>query len=413
MKRTKLLISLLLLCALAVNLAGCAKAGATNLMDGITPRLLDLRVDLSLQNPNVTDFAVRLFKASEEKGKNTLVSPLSVLSALAMTANGAQGETLSQMESVFGIRSKELNEYMYTYMDTLPTGDKYKLSLANSIWFTDSLDVSGSFLQTNGDYYGADIYKAPFDSQTCGEINAWVKEKTEGMIPEIIKQIPEQTVMYLINALAFEAEWLRVYEKSQVSEGEFTKEDGTKQKADFMHSQEGSYLEDERATGFIKYYKDRKYAFVAMLPKEDVSLSDYVASLQGDALNTLLKNPQYTTVYASIPKFETEYNAEMKDVLKGMGMPKAFDPQDAEFGRMLEGGAADLHIGGVIHKTFISVGEKGTKAGAATAVHMDLAGMETPEEIKEVKLDRPFVYMLIDCKNNVPFFMGTMRDIEK
>jgi len=415
MKRTSLglvLISLLLILALAVNLTGCTKASATNLMEGITPNKPDLRVDLSSQNHNVTDFAVRLFKACENKGENTLISPLSVLYALAMTANGAVGETLSQMETVLGMTADELNAYLYTYMNLLPSGDKYKLSLANSIWFNndDSFTVKQDFLQTNADYYGADIYKAPLNDQTCKEINGWVKEETDGMITDILKKLSPEAVMCLVNALAFEAEWAEVYEEHQVKKDEFTKEDGTKQYAEFMHGTERAYLEDEKATGFIKKYKGGKYAFVAMLPKEGVSVSEYIASLDGKALNVLLSNPRCCAVHTSIPKFETVYNVEMRDVLKGMGMDKAFDSIDAEFEGLGTSDAGNIFISSVLHKTYISVGEQGTKAGAATVVIMDTAGMLDPQDTKEVYLDRPFVYMLVDQENNIPFFIGTMMD---
>ena len=71
----------------------------------------------------------------------------------------------------------------------------------------------------------------------------------------------------------------------------------------------------------------------------------------------------------------------------------------------------NICISRVLHKTFISVAEQGTRAGAATAVEMPAYGaMEIPE-FKEVVLDRPFVYMIIDCETNLPFFMGTMMDV--
>lgn len=168
------IISLLLVCAMAVNLTGCTmKVQTKNLMEGVTPNEVNALDDLSTQNADVTDFAIRLFKASEESGKNTLISPLSVLCALAMTANGAEEETLEQMEALLGITAEELNLYLYSYMKNLPQGDKYKLSLANSIWFTEDerFTVNQDFLQTNADYYGADIYKAAFDNQTCKDIN--------------------------------------------------------------------------------------------------------------------------------------------------------------------------------------------------------------------------------------------------
>ena len=411
-----IIVSLFLICAMAVNLTGCAtmEVQAKNLMEGITPNQVSALDDLSSQNTDVTDFAIRLFKASEESGKNTLISPLSVLCALVMTANGAEKETLAQMEEVLGMTTEELNLYLYSYMQNLPQGEKYKLSLANSIWFTEDerFTVNQNFLQTNADYYGADIYKAPFDKQTCKDINNWVKDKTDEMIPEILDEIPADAIMYLVNALAFEAEWPEIYEKQQVRDGKFTKEDGTKRDVDFMYSTEGTYLEDENATGFKKYYKGGKYAFVAMLPNEGVSVSEYITSLTGESLNALLSNPQHGTVHTSIPKFETEYTVEMSEILKDMGMTEAFDMYNADFEGLGASTAGNIFINSVLHKTFISVGEKGTKAGAATIVEMNDGAAAEPQEPKEVYLDRPFVYMLIDCENNIPFFIGTMMDVD-
>ena len=418
MKKTRIslvIISLLLVCAMAVNLTGCMmEVQAKDLMEGITPNNVTALDNLSSQNADVTDFAIRLFKASEESGKNTLISPLSVLCALAMTANGAEEETLQQMEEVLGMTNEDLNLYLYSYMKNLPQGDKYKLSLANSIWFTEDerFTVNQDFLQTNADYYGADIYKAPFNEQTKKDINNWVKQNTDEMIPEILDRVPVDAIMYLVNALAFEAEWSAIYEKNQVREGVFTKEDNTKQNVDFMYGSEGTYLEDEKAAGFMKYYKGGKYALVAMLPDEGVSISDYIASLTGESVNALLTNPQHTTVYTAIPKFETEYSVEMSAILKDMVMPKAFDPNNAEFEGLGTSSAGNIFISRVLHKTFISVGEKGTKAGAATVVEMADGAAAEPQEPKEVYLDRPFVYMLIDCENNIPFFIGTMMDVD-
>ena len=423
MKKTRKRISLvclLLVCTIMVSITGCSaevkEVQARNLMESISANHVDVPDDLSSQNADVTDFAVRLFKAGEQSGKNTLISPLSVLCALTMTANGAEGETRKQMEAVLGMTAEELNLYLYNYRNHLPQSEKYKLSLANSIWFTEDerFTVNPDFLQTNADYYNTDIYKAPFNDGTCNDINNWVKEKTDEMIPEILDRIPQDAVMYLVNALAFEAEWSEIYEENQVRKGQFTREDGTGQDVDFMYSTEGIYLEDEKASGFVKYYNGGKYAFAALLPNEGISVSDYIASLDGQSLHQLLTNPAETTVQVSIPKFETEYDVEMSDILKEMGMPLAFDEDLAEFGKLGSFANRNIAISRVLHKTFISVGEKGTKAGAATIVEMIECGATMPsEDPKEVYLDRPFVYMLIDCENNIPFFMGTMMDVEE
>lgn len=409
-------ISLLLLCAMAVQLSGCAtEVHAADLMAGITPNAVQPQEDLKPQSAAVTDFAVRLFKAGKEEGKNVLISPLSVMCALAMTANGADGETLSQMETVLGMSTQELNAYLYSYMKSLPQGEKYKLSLANSIWFTDHerFTVNRDFLQTNADYYGADIYKAAMDEKTCQDINNWVKEKTDGMIPQILDKIPEDAIMYLVNALAFDAQWADVYLEYQIREGDFTTEGGTKRKVDLMYSEEGCYLEDDRATGFVKYYAGGKYAFVALLPREGVTVSEYVDSLDGASLEKLLAYPEYCQVRAAIPKFESEYTKEMSVLLADMGMPDAFDPHNANFRKMGSSTDGNIHITRVLHKTFICVDASGTKAAASTLVEAsDACAAIEPQEYKEVYLDRPFVYMLLDCEQNIPFFLGTVLDPE-
>ena len=419
MKKTRIylrIVSLFLVCAVTLPMTGCSMTvQAKDLMDGITPNEVRSPEDLSAQNALATDLALRLMAASEKSGENTLISPLSVLCALAMTMNGAEGETLRQMEAVLGMTPEEANLYLYSYLKSLPLDEKNQLNLANSIWFTDDghFTVKRDFLQTNADYYGADIFEAPFDAGTCKEINHWVKGKTDGMIPEILDRIPPEAVMYLVNALAFEAEWAVTYENDQVKSGEFTKEDGTRQDAKFMYGSESTYLEDEKATGFMKYYSGCKYAFVAMLPNEGVSVSDYIASLDGETLHALLSAPQYTPVLSAIPKFQTAYTTEMSAILGELGMPEAFDPDNAEFASLGASAEGNLYISRVLHKTFISVAEQGTKAGAATVIGIANKGAAPdPETPKQVYLDRPFVYMLVDCENHIPFFIGTMMDMK-
>ncbi|MBQ4560302.1 MAG: serpin family protein [Tyzzerella sp.] len=403
-----------LLVGMLFLIVGCApKIQGEDLMKDVKQ---NAKPDVQLSEVNsiaLTDFAVRLFQASVEEGKNTLISPLSVLSALAMTANGAKGETLSQMEAVLGMSTDKLNDYFSSYMKALPQGDKYKLNLANSIWFRDDerFTVNDDFLQINADYFDADIYKIPFENKAVKDINNWVKEKTDGMIPEILDEIKKDDIMYLVNALTFEAEWANIYTRDDVRRGTFTTEDGKKQEAEYMHGTEHIYLQDDHATGFVKYYKEGKYAFVALLPNESVSVEEYVKGLDGEYLNTLLTNGLNTSVVTTIPKFETESNLEMTDILREMGMKDAFTPS-ANFSGLGTTTREYILIDRVLHKTFISVAEKGTKAGAATMVAV-ADGTSAMLERKEVYLDRPFVYMLIDFESKVPFFIGTMMDLNK
>ena len=362
-------------------------------------------------NVKMTDFALDLFKEASKDGENTLISPLSVLIALSMTANGAEGGTREQMESVLGMSTEELNLYIRDHTAGLPQGEKYKLSIANSVWFKDEegLSIKEDFLRTNEEYYGADIFKAPFNDETLKDINAWVNDKTDGMIPDVLDEIPAEAIMYLINALAFDAEWADQYSEGDVYDGKFTREDGSDVDVKMMRGEDGLYIEDERATGFIKFYDGLKYAFVALLPNEDISVSDYLSMLDGEELQAVLNDPlRGAEVHTSMPKFAVEYDVEMSSVLKNMGMVDAFDPSSADFSRLGQSERGNIFINRVIHKTFIEVGELGTRAGASTVVEM--FPESAPMLVKQVDLDRPFVYMIIDWENKVPFFIGTMMD---
>ena len=289
------------------DIFGGGKIKALDLMEGIEPNDPGPinKIDPA-SAAKAVDFDVRLFKESYNGKENVLISPLSVLSALAMTQNGARGETLEQMERTLGMSKDELNEFFRSYGNTLKSGNDCKLELANSIWFKNGpgFTVNRDFLQTNADFYGADAYKAPFDKTTLKDINKWVSEKTDGMIKNILDEIPKNAVMYLANALCFEAEWEEKYDAYSVNEGTFTTSDGKERRVTMMSSFESVYFDDGKATGFMKYYKGRGYAFVAMLPGEGVSLDDYIASLDGQAVFEMLGSPEYRSVITKTPNGE-------------------------------------------------------------------------------------------------------------
>ncbi len=401
----------------ALSAIGIAKSKnvavkSADLMEGIQQNKVHPDVDIAGNGAVVlSDFGVRLLQNTIEKEQNILISPLSIICALGMTANGAKGQTLEQMEQVFGIGREELNSYLYAYVQALPKGKNYKLLAANSIWLKDDpkFTVRQEFLQSNADWYGAGVYKQVFDDTAAEKINGWVEEHTDGMISEILSQVPDDAIMYLVNALAFDAEWETIYKESQIHSGVFTAEDGTEQDVEMMYSTEKQYLEDERAVGFIKYYADKKYAFAALLPKEGVTVEEYVETLDGERLRAVLENRTEVDVNAAIPKFQCEYGVELAEVFQRLGMTDAFDSRIADFSEMGSYKDYNIFISRILHKTFIAVDEKGTRAGAATAVEM-ARGLSLREE-KMVHLDRPFVYLLIDCEADVPVFMGTVMGI--
>lgn len=407
-------ISALLLALAAALLSGCGGAeGAADLMRGVQPKAVSVHVDPT--GPAATaaaEFSVELLQNSAASGENTLLSPVSVLCALAMTANGARGGTLAQMEEVFGASLPELNRFLGAYLGGLPSAKNTQLRLANSIWLRDddTLKVERSFLQSNADYYGAAAYRAPFDGGTLKAVNGWVRDCTDGQIHEILDEISPDAVMYLVNALAFDAEWENIYREDQVRDGVFTTEAGKTRDAELLYGTEHRYLEGGGAAGFLKYYEGRGYAFAALLPDEGVPLSDYIASLTGPKLLELLQNPQDTEVFTAIPKFGSEYSAELGGVLQAMGMTDAFDMDRADFTGLGTSENGNLYIGRVLHKTRIAVDERGTKAGAASAVEARV-GSAALVEPKTVHLNRPFVYLLLDCETSLPLFIGVMADI--
>lgn len=332
------------------------------------------------------DFAVRLFQESMGETKNTLISPFSVINALAMTANGAEGETLAQMECLFGADISSLSEYLRDFNQTLPDEEDCKLHLANSIWYRDepSFSVKEDFIRRNTDFFHAEIYPSSFDAAALQEINRWVSEHTDEMIPQILDQIDGDAVMYLINALAFDALWLEPYQEHQLEEEYFIPETQTARLSDsqmfpgirvqMMRSRESTLLQDidgqgqTAALGFLKYYAGGQYALAALLPEEGTGIRDYVNSLTGEKVRRILETASEAEINAALPKFKTEYSASMKGLLKDMGMTNVFDPDTAELSGIGSSADGRLYVDDIIHKTYISVDSSGTKAGAATAV---------------------------------------------
>ena len=397
-----------------MSLFGCgAKVQAANLMDGVTAKTVSGKAaDDAFKNSNA-DFAIRLFQQTRDGNKNSLISPLSVMLALSMTANGAKGETLAQMEALLGgdIPMEALNEYLYSYIKALPSERTAKLNIANSIWFRDNgFAAEKAFLQKNADYYGAAAYKSVFDEKTLRDINNWVKKSTDGMIEKIIDDLDPDAVMYLINTVLFDAEWENIYKKDEIREGTFTALSGSKRTVSMMYSKEHRYLDDGKATGFIKPYKNG-YSFVALLPNGDISLSDYVASMTGKSFIDTIKSAKEVPVETAIPKFSYDYDMEMSGALKALGMPLPFDAAKADFSALGSSDSGNIFISRVLHKAYIAVDEKGTKAGAATAVETVYTALE--EGVYKVTLDRPFVYAIIDDATGLPVFIGTATDIGK
>lgn len=409
-KQSFKMISIIAVLAIIINSLGSSNntIQAVNLVENIKPNEVK---EISINDDfisNQINFSISLFKENYTNDKNTLISPISAMFALSMCANGAANETLKEMEKVLGNNYTiyQLNNHLYSLKNHLSNEE---LKIANSIWFNETFDANSIFLQKCVDYYQSEIFKTEFNQNTVKDINQWVNNNTNGMIEEIIDRIDSDTVMYLLNALSFEANWKHPYEKQQVRENEFRNISGDREFIDMMFSSEYIYLESENAIGFIKDYENRNYSFVAILPNDNLGLNEYIEKLDSKEYLKLMENKQNYPVVAGLPKFSYEQTINMNDLLKNMGLNKAFDKRNAELDAL--GNSEDnLYISDVIQKTTITVDTKGTKAGAVTSVGVDLES--EPIKEKEVILDQPFIYLIIDYNTHLPIFIGSVVSLE-
>ena len=390
-------IALFLAIALLIGLPGCG--AETGLLAGVTASERGEAADAA---ELAADFTVELFNAAYEGG-DALISPVSVLAALAMAEAGARGETLAQMEEVFGVDAETMRLALSAYMSSV-AGTEAKT--ANAIWFRDdgSFTPNEDFLADCASFAGADVFADEFTGALAGRINGWISEHTDGMIKDVLDKVDPSAVMYLVNALAFEADWAEKYEGERLREGEFNTETGPKA-VQMMYSDESTYLEGEGFTGFMKPYKGGRYAFTALLPTG--SLDTLLGSLTGEKLAAALENAAEAEVNAGLPSFEGRTRAELSAALAGMGMTDAFDMGLADFSGMGESELGGIFISRVLHETFIEVTPQGTRAAAATVIEAP-AGAEPPQDLKTVICDRPFAYMIVDTEYNVPLFFGVV-----
>ena len=358
------------------------------------------------------EFAVSFLKNTLEEDKNTLVSAYSAAQALGMTANGARGNTLDEMMKVIGggMDIDSFNESMASFKNDQPNNDNCKMLTANSIWYRNdgSFAADKNFLRTNKSYYDAEIYAAPMNDDTVKDVNNWVNEHTDKMIPKLVDKFENDPVMALVNAVTFDAKWASPFNWTSESKGFFTSADGSKQDADVMYK-DGymPYFEDDEAVGFMKSYKGGRYAFTAILPNEGTSVSDYVNGLTADKFKSLINSAYNPKIDVRIPKFKLDYSRELNDSLQAMGIKDAFGGK-ADFSKMGRSDLGNICIDTVLQKTHIEVDEDGTKAAAATVV----LPVPVCAPMKYVTLNRPFVYAIVDTQTNIPIFMGVLNTLE-
>ena len=385
-----------------------------------------------------TDFSVRLIKTTNStQTSNYLISPYSIEIALKMVKDGANGETYNQVNNLIGERD------IPTFMA------KERINVANGAFITNKYKPAfESSYYEKLKKYNADLI---FDEyNTPNPINEWVSKQTYGMIPKLMDEISPYFAFGLANAVAIDVEWDVAFKCEDTREQDFTKEDNSKIKVEMMHDSYenyGKYFKTDDATGVIldyrKYDKDGKQVFdedeegnyieqegtrlefVGILPNE--SVSDYVNSLTSDKIKEidnktqLIKDMKNTVLSVHLPRFSYEFElTPFAKILNDMGMKDAFDKGKADFTNivsrdtMQKMGVENIYIDTAIHKTYIDLNEKGTKAAAVTYfgfAEATSAVDDRPEPtVIEVKFDKPFIYMIRDSKTKEILFFGVVRE---
>ena len=373
----------------------------------VTDAFVAAMADFSLTLANTT------VDLEKEDKANHLISPLSAMICLSMLATGAEGETLAQMEAVLGMKMDELNKALYAFTQSLYVGEDCKVSVADSIWYRegDGFAVREEFLQTCADWYEAQQYAAPFDESTRKDINNWVEKYTDGMIDSILEDpIPAEAVMYVVNALVFDAKWEEEYEKKDILTDTFTSLGGAESSVTMLRSEESRYLTVEGGFGVAKPYKGTGYCFVGLLPEEGTDIYEFAASLDGGDWTAMWQEQNRTTVYTRIPEFTYSSDMNLTDSLKEMGMADLFSSDTADLSGLGTSAMGNLYCDGVFQKTFIQVDRNGTKAAAVTWA-VNKGESAAPMEPKYVYLDRPFVYAIVDTGTGLPLFVGVVTQL--
>lgn len=422
MKRT---LSLLLACALGLSLLpGCSPsqaavreltAGPVKLSDA---EQMKYGADVSAVHAALADFGLELLqKAREGEQGAVLVSPLSVALALSMAANGADGNTLAQFEAVLGGGSSyeavnwACDGFRKVYQNL---AGSTQCSIANSLWLNPEGQIKDDFVGRCRGIYDAQVFQGPLsDAGIVKDLNNWVSDHTNNLIPKIIDQpFDEDTACLLVNALYLKNKWAKEFSPNATRAMDFHHRDGSDARTDFLsHFSTGlSYLRGEGAQGVVLPYDDRRLAFFALMPDlypDSPGLEDWLNTLEGGGLSRLISDREDTQfLQFAMPKFEAEWTGSLIDALSALGLEDAFDPAKADFSRL--GDNPDgYYLSQVIHAAKIKVNEKGTEAAAATVVAAnESSGVIEPEGITLI-LDRPFLYGIVDLQFGVPLFLGT------
>jgi len=390
----------------------CTKQPDEDLPTDPVPINLDATQEYLVESGN--SFAFDIFRnvvQSAGEAENIIISPLSISYALSMTLNGANGTTRDAMLEalrVNDITPDEINSSYKDLTDALLTVDKrVMMSIANSVWTENDFPVKKSFIDILTEFYNAE--SKGFDIDDLGApdlINAWIEDKTNGLITDMVTELPDNTVMLLINAIYFKGKWKLMFDVDNTIQKTFYKIDGSeisvptmKQQEDFKFYSGDGFILGEFAYGQGNFVMD------IILPDSQNSIDNLLPVITDDSFNGWISQLSVRELNLSMPRFKYGFKKELKEILTDMGMGIAFT-ENANFTNIAD--TPPLLINDVTHQAFIETNEEGTEAAAATIVGIGTTSM--PAEPLSFNIDHSFLYIIREITTNTIIFMGRVSD---
>lgn len=375
--------------------------------------LTDEQKAISRASNEFTFDFMKILASKEDKNVNMFASPFSLQTALAMTTEGAVGDTREEMLKALKLSDFSQEEIAGFYKTIIPSLEKVDkktvMEIANSFWSKKAIEIKKDYAAIlKADYYAECETLANDKKEAAKAVNAWCSKKTHGMINHVVDEVSEEQMVALINAIYFNGEWSEPFRERSNYDTDFTNHDGTTSKVTLMRRDDDMdvYLGEE-ARSLSLPYGNRAYVMTIILPEKGVDVDDVVAKLDADTWRKYRYGGRNYEVTLSFPKFETEYTTSDLCIktLKDMGLKKAFT-RSADFTGISK---TTLFISQIIHKARVKVNEKGTEAAAVSYIGMELTSAIPRQEHITFKVDRPFIYAISEVSTGAIVFMGVQK----
>ncbi len=407
------LLLLLLPLMILLSSGSCKKEGAET---DTTPADIELTTKSLLVIGKSNDFGVSLFGkiADDKRSDNVIISPLSASAALTMLMNGSDGNTSLQISEMLGYNTgvsvDEINQSYRSLTDQLLSVDpEVDINLANAAFYRSGFTIKPSFITTLRELFGAGAEGLDFRLPSAVEaINSWAEENTSGKITEVIDQISEETVLFLMNALYFNGSWTREFDTENTVPMPFYPDEGDGFDVVTMNGiTDAKLLHSEGFSAVEIPYGRTNFSMVVIVP--DNSLASFAGSFTGHLYRTITgefdQKAEFSDVEVSMPLFSFHFEEMLNDHLKTLGMTDAFDPHVADLTGISDD---DLFVEFVKQNSFIQVDERGSEAAAVTTIGIGVTSIPDPDP--RFVADRPFVFLIRERISNTILFIGQVTD---